>query len=211
MLADAGDLPRAMDELGLPLVVKIPDGSFSRGVHKVRHAGGVPPHRRRAVRGDRPPAGAEVPADRVRLARRRARRRAAVRLPVPHGARPLADRQAPARRLRARGRLSHLRSRPGAAARSSTSRCARRSPIGDGFYGVDIKETDDGFIVMEVNDNPNLEHGIEDQVGKDEIWIRAAQVVRRTVRAVGFPQSSAISVRGKPGLALRGVACRLWH
>ena len=30
----------------------------------------------------------------------------------------------------------------------------------------------DGFVVMEVNDNPNLEHGIEDQVGKDEIWTR---------------------------------------
>ena len=45
-------------------------------------------------------------------------------------------------------------------------------PIGEGFYGVDVKETDTGFIVMEVNDNPNLEHGIEDQVGKDEIWIR---------------------------------------
>src|SRR6201998_4155428 len=35
MLADVGDIPKAMDELGLPLVVKIPDGSFSRGVHKV--------------------------------------------------------------------------------------------------------------------------------------------------------------------------------
>ena len=35
MLADDTDLPRAVDELGLPLVVKIPDGSFSRGVHKV--------------------------------------------------------------------------------------------------------------------------------------------------------------------------------
>src|SRR5260221_13827690 len=35
MLADQTDLPRAMDQLGLPLVVKIPDGSFSRGVHKV--------------------------------------------------------------------------------------------------------------------------------------------------------------------------------
>jgi glutathione synthase/RimK-type ligase-like ATP-grasp enzyme len=45
-------------------------------------------------------------------------------------------------------------------------------PIGDGFYGVDVKETPNGFIVMEVNDNPNLEHGIEDQVGKDEIWTR---------------------------------------
>src|ERR1700719_3645410 len=35
MLADVGDIAKAMDELGLPLVVKIPDGSFSRGVHKV--------------------------------------------------------------------------------------------------------------------------------------------------------------------------------
>ena len=50
------------------------------------------------------------------------------------------------------------------------ARAAR--PIGDGFYGVDIKQTDSGFVVMEVNDNPNLEHGIEDQVGKDEIWIK---------------------------------------
>src|SRR5262249_54527462 len=45
-------------------------------------------------------------------------------------------------------------------------------PIGDGFYGVDIKQTDSGFVVMEVNDNPSLEHGIEDQVGKDEIWMK---------------------------------------
>ena len=35
ILPDGGDLQQAMDELGLPLVVKIPDGSFSRGVHKV--------------------------------------------------------------------------------------------------------------------------------------------------------------------------------
>jgi glutathione synthase/RimK-type ligase-like ATP-grasp enzyme len=45
-------------------------------------------------------------------------------------------------------------------------------PIGDGLYGVDLKETANGFVVMEVNDNPNLEHGIEDAVGKDEVWMR---------------------------------------
>jgi len=50
------------------------------------------------------------------------------------------------------------------------ARAAR--PIGEGFYGIDIKETERGFIVMEVNDNPNLDHGVEDQVGKDEIWSR---------------------------------------
>ena len=51
-------------------------------------------------------------------------------------------------------------------------------PIGDGFYGVDVKETANGFIVMEVNDNPNLEHRIEDQVGKDEILDAGIEVVR---------------------------------
>jgi len=45
-------------------------------------------------------------------------------------------------------------------------------PIGDGLYGVDLKQTPDGIVVMEVNDNPNIEHGIEDAVGKDEVWIR---------------------------------------
>lgn len=45
---------------------------------------------------------------------------------------------------------------------------AAAAPIGDGLYGVDIKEVGDRFLVMEVNDNPNLEVGVEDLVlGKD--------------------------------------------
>jgi glutathione synthase/RimK-type ligase-like ATP-grasp enzyme len=35
IVAEDTDLTKAIDELGLPLVVKIPDGSFSRGVHKI--------------------------------------------------------------------------------------------------------------------------------------------------------------------------------
>ncbi len=43
--------------------------------------------------------------------------------------------------------------------------------IGDGFYGVDLKETDDGgIVVIEVNDNPNLEHGVEDKVEGNAVW-----------------------------------------
>ncbi len=38
--------------------------------------------------------------------------------------------------------------------------------IGDGFYGVDIKTGPDGPIVIEINDNPNLEHGVEDEADK---------------------------------------------
>lgn len=35
--------------------------------------------------------------------------------------------------------------------------------IGDGLYGVDIKDIDGDFYVIEVNDNPNIDHGLEDQ------------------------------------------------
>jgi glutathione synthase/RimK-type ligase-like ATP-grasp enzyme len=37
--AEDTDLAKAMDELGVPLVVKIPDGSFSCGVHKAETQG----------------------------------------------------------------------------------------------------------------------------------------------------------------------------
>jgi glutathione synthase/RimK-type ligase-like ATP-grasp enzyme len=36
--------------------------------------------------------------------------------------------------------------------------------IGDGLYGVDMKLTDRGPVVIEVNDNPNLDAGVEDKV-----------------------------------------------
>src|SRR6202035_695674 len=41
ILAEDTDLTKVVDELGLPLVVKIPDGSFSRGVHKMESAAGL--------------------------------------------------------------------------------------------------------------------------------------------------------------------------
>ena len=34
--------------------------------------------------------------------------------------------------------------------------------IGNGFYGVDIKQSGDRVVVIEVNDNPSIEHGVED-------------------------------------------------
>ena len=125
IIGEDTDLTRVIDELGLPLVVKIPDGSFSRGVHKIEFARHAQAHLRRTVRGDRPATGAEIPADRFRLAGRRAGRRAAVRLPVPHGARSLAGGQIPPRWVLERGRLPRLRPAAGAE-RGDRYRGARR-------------------------------------------------------------------------------------
>ncbi len=44
------------------------------------------------------------------------------------------------------------------------------SLIGDGLYGVDLKQSGGRLLVMEVNDNPSIESGYEDAVLKDELY-----------------------------------------
>jgi len=171
MLAENADLSRAMDELGLPLVVKIPDGSFSRGVHKVNS----PEEFKRVVE--------ELFEETdLLLAQKFMPTEFDWRVGVLSGE-PLFVCQY----RMARGHWQTVKHRADGSSREGGFRTfeldqaptelldvAGRAakPIGEGFYGVDIKQTDHGFVVMEVNDNPNLEHGIEDAVGKDEIWIR---------------------------------------
>jgi glutathione synthase/RimK-type ligase-like ATP-grasp enzyme len=44
--------------------------------------------------------------------------------------------------------------------------------IGDGLYGVDLKQVGRQIYVIEVNDNPSIEAGYEDRVLKDELYDR---------------------------------------
>jgi glutathione synthase/RimK-type ligase-like ATP-grasp enzyme len=171
ILSDMADLPRAMDELGLPLVVKIPDGSFSRGVHRV----------------DTPEAFRRVAEELFEetdllLAQKFLPTDFDWRVGVLAGE-PLFVCQY----HMARGHWQIVKHRPDGSAREGSVKCFEfdqvprevielavraAKPIGDGLYGVDLKETEDGIVVMEVNDNPNLDHGYEDAVGRDEVWIR---------------------------------------
>lgn len=42
--------------------------------------------------------------------------------------------------------------------------------IGDGLYGVDVKQSETGVCVIEVNDNPNLDAGVEDAYLGEELF-----------------------------------------
>lgn len=42
--------------------------------------------------------------------------------------------------------------------------------IGDGLYGVDIKELDGNPYVIEINDNPSIDAGVEDALLQDELY-----------------------------------------
>jgi glutathione synthase/RimK-type ligase-like ATP-grasp enzyme/ribosomal protein S18 acetylase RimI-like enzyme len=44
------------------------------------------------------------------------------------------------------------------------------SLIGDGLYGVDLKMVNNEVVVIEINDNPNIDEGIEDYILKDELY-----------------------------------------
>lgn len=51
--------------------------------------------------------------------------------------------------------------------------------MGNGLYGVDVKESDGKFYLIEVNDNPNIDAGVEDQVLKNELYTRIMAVFLR--------------------------------
>lgn len=70
--------------------------------------------------------------------------------------------------------------------------------IGDGLYGVDLKQTAKGIFVVEVNDNPNIDAGVEDAVLKDELYkivirdfIRRLEQKTATLPAAARPQLTA--------------------
>jgi len=171
IIAEDTDLGKAIDELSLPLVVKIPDGSFSRGVHKVE-----------SLNEFKRVCDELFEETDLLLAQKFLPTEFDWRVGVLAGE-PLFVCQY----RMARGHWQIVKHRSDGSVREGgfktfdldqappalidvAVRAAR--PIGEGFYGVDIKQTENGFIVMEVNDNPNLEHGIEDVVGKDEVWMR---------------------------------------
>jgi glutathione synthase/RimK-type ligase-like ATP-grasp enzyme len=53
-------------------------------------------------------------------------------------------------------------------------------PIGNGLYGVDIKEKNGVGYVIEVNDNPSIDHGVEDGYLGDKLYkIIISEIMRR--------------------------------
>ncbi len=53
--------------------------------------------------------------------------------------------------------------------------------IGDGLYGVDVKQSNGSFYVIEVNDNPNIDAGYEDAILKDELYRRIMNVFLKRI------------------------------
>lgn len=60
--------------------------------------------------------------------------------------------------------------------------------MGDGFYGVDLKQRGDDCWVIEVNDNPNVDAGFEDAVLGEALYRRVMEVFMERVERRKAPE-----------------------
>jgi RimK family alpha-L-glutamate ligase len=174
MIAGPQELEQAADTLGFPLVLKIPDGSFSRGVKKANN-----PNELTQIAGkwleesDLLIAQEYVPtAYDWRVGVLGGRPLFAVQYMMAKKHWQIVNHERNGKPDQGGVRTFTLRDAP---AHVVNTAVRAASCIGNGLYGVDLKETKDGVTVIEVNDNPNLDHGYEDSGEKDEVWVRLTQ------------------------------------
>jgi glutathione synthase/RimK-type ligase-like ATP-grasp enzyme len=169
MVVHRGNTDRIEAEVGFPCVLKRPDGAFSQGVVKV---------------GDREELAAALPGlfaeSELLVAQGWTPSTFDWRIGVLGGEALYACRYHMARGhwqiIRARGEgdadYGRVETLPLEEAPEAVVRTAVRAArlMGEGLYGVDLKEVDGRALVIEVNDNPNLEAGYEDRVLGDELY-----------------------------------------
>lgn len=164
---DDEQVDRLIDELNLPMVLKIPDGSFSRGISKV------------ATREELVKALAQyLKQSSVVLAQAfmytdydwrigvlNNRPLFACQYFMSKGHWQIYHHQSSGKTTSGNSRTLPVQEVPAKVLKTAL-KAARL--MGNGLYGVDLKQSGDEVVVIEVNDNPNIDAGVEDAwLGED--------------------------------------------
>ncbi len=160
---------RVEAEIPYPVVLKIPDGSFSRGVFKARDRQELQATARKLFRDSDIILAQEylyTPYDwRVGVLSGQAIYASQYFMSDQHW--QIVKHEADGRHVEGGFRTFAVQDAPPKII-ATALKAARR--IGNGLYGVDLKETRRGVVVIEINDNPNLDEGVENAVIGDELY-----------------------------------------
>ncbi len=158
--------------LGFPVVLKIPDGSFSRGVVKVEDAAALREAARKLFRHSVLLIAQEYLYTEYdwRIGVLGREPLYACQYFMSRGHWQIINHDAPSRAAREGG----FHTVPLEAVPPDVVRLALKAtrPIGDGLYGVDIKLAGRHPVVIEVNDNPSIDAGVEDRVLGEALYLR---------------------------------------
>lgn len=176
------DMQRAIDILGFPMVIKIPDGSFSRGIVKAENEQALQQHL-----DDLFKQSALVLAQAYTFTDYDWRIGILNKKPIfccqyfmTHGHWQIYKHSEGGKFISGDFRTLPIHETPKKVLNVAT-RAAKL--IGDGLYGVDIKQHGDKVMVIEVNDNPNIDYGVEDVCLKDDLYrIVLEEFIRRLAR-----------------------------
>jgi glutathione synthase/RimK-type ligase-like ATP-grasp enzyme len=70
--------------------------------------------------------------------------------------------------------------------------------IGDGLYGVDIKQVGNRLFVIEINDNPSIDCGVEDAILKKDLYLQIMNVFLRRLEKRKGQNVTTESADGPP-------------
>jgi len=182
VIVHRNNLARVEAELGLPCVLKQPDSSFSQGVLKVSDRPALHAALKQMLeRSDLVVAQEYLPTSfdwRVGVLDRKPLY--ACRYYMARGHWQIYKQQAGGRLTGGRWETLRVEDAPPGVVDLGV-RAANE--IGEGFYGVDIKEIDGRYVVIEVNDNPSIERSVEDQVLGDGLYEAVMHVFRARLDA----------------------------
>ncbi|MFZ5944167.1 MAG: ATP-grasp domain-containing protein [Bacillota bacterium] len=152
------------ETLGIPLVLKAPNSSFSAYVEKVKSVDEfIKVGKRFLRRADRIIVQQYMPSDfDWRILVLNGKVLAVVKYIFARNTWRLMDRSQDGEHCSVQG----LRAENASPMLLETAVKAAKA-IGNSLYGIDIKEVDGDYYVIEVNDNPNIDAGLEDQYSPD--------------------------------------------
>ncbi len=201
MVVHDGNAGEIAERLGFPVIVKQPDSSFSQGVFKVGDETELAEVLSRLHEdSDLLIAQEFLPSEfDWRIGVLGGKPLYACRYYMAHKHWQIIQWQGTAQRF---GKVEAL---PVDQVPDSVMRNALRAArlMGDGLYGVDLKQRGNRSFVIEVNDNPSLEAGDEDQVMGDELYDR---IIDHFVRRIESSRSMATArqVAGRKTTATTG-------
>ncbi|HSM27794.1 MAG TPA: RimK family alpha-L-glutamate ligase, partial [Thioalkalivibrio sp.] len=180
---------KAEELIGYPVVLKIPDGSFSRGVFKASNRSELESIAKKLLKeSDLILAQEFVYTDfdwRIGVLNKRPLYASQYFMSRKHW--QIVNHEAKGGPRHGGFRTVDIAEAPGPVVRTAVKAA---NLIGDGLYGVDLKVTDRGVMVIEVNDNPNLDAGVEDKILGEALYrtlmedfVRRLDIARRSQAA----------------------------
>ena len=189
LVAHRGNMAEVGARLGFPVVLKRPDSAFSLGVVKAHDEAELQRHLEAFFEASELVVAQEfVPSEfdwRIGIIDRRAIFAAQYHMARGHW--QIQKTEGDNRRRYGRVSIVPMEEAPPEVVRTAVRAAGL---IGDGLYGVDVKEIGGRYLVVEINDNPNIDAGYEDAILKDELYRIVMQVFHDRLERQGREATS---------------------